>query len=66
MSVEDMAAQILPPLGALIGEGKAFNWLVTNKWNNLVEIRRMHDLPLLLMASERVRVLATFGSLEAV
>jgi hypothetical protein len=31
-----------------------------------VEIRRMHDLPLLLMASERVRVLATFGSLEAV
>lgn len=51
LSVEDMAAQVLPPLGVVIGTGKPLNWLVTNKWKNVEELPRITDVPLLLMAS---------------
>eukprot|EP00879_Flechtneria_rotunda_P031619 GHRR01034557.1.p1 GENE.GHRR01034557.1~~GHRR01034557.1.p1 ORF type:complete len:203 (+),score=67.20 GHRR01034557.1:466-1074(+) len=51
LSVEDMVSQVLPPLGAVIGNGKPLNFLVTNKWKNLTEITRLTELPMLLMAS---------------
>ena len=54
MSVEDMASKILPPLGAIIGNGKPMNWLVTNKWSNIKEIPKVDKLPMLLLASEQV------------
>lgn len=37
--------------------GKPLNFLVTNKWRNVEMVRRLRrDMPLLLLASEQVRV----------
>mmetsp|Transcript_4385 Transcript_4385/g.7824 ORF Transcript_4385/g.7824 Transcript_4385/m.7824 type:complete len:345 (-) Transcript_4385:434-1468(-) len=49
-SVEEMASQILPPLGYLIGRGRLFNFLVTNKWKNEDAIAKV-TVPTLLLAS---------------
>ena len=51
-----LGAQVLPPLGAVIGNGKPFNFMVTNKWRNVAEIERLTNMPLLLMACVRVRL----------
>ncbi len=34
MSVEEMVSRVVPPLGLIIGPGRPFNFLVTNKWYN--------------------------------
>ncbi|KXZ56506.1 hypothetical protein GPECTOR_1g453 [Gonium pectorale] len=46
--VQDMVARVVPPLGFLIGSGRACNFLVTNKWSNLQLIPRI-KLPMLMM-----------------
>jgi pimeloyl-ACP methyl ester carboxylesterase len=53
LSVEDMAAQVLPPLGLVVGGGKPLNCLVTNKWRNVDVLPSVTDVPLLLLASRR-------------
>ncbi len=55
MSVMDMVPRIVPPLGLLIGTGKPLNFLVTNKWHNMEQIRKLSGLPMLLLASRQVR-----------
>lgn len=37
------------------GKRPNLNWLVTNKWRNVAEIRRIRRLPMLLLASVHVR-----------
>jgi hypothetical protein len=53
---------VLPPLGAVIGDGKPLNFMVTNKWRNLAEVAKLTAMPLLLMAS--VHVSACVAMLE--
>ena len=53
-SVEDMAGQLLPFLGLLIGPGRPANFLVTNKWNNLKQIANIYHTPLLMLTSLQV------------
>ena len=50
-SIEDMAGVAFPPLRALVGEGKRFNWLVTNKWRSIDRVQTLQDLPILFLVS---------------
>mmetsp|Transcript_2031 Transcript_2031/g.4500 ORF Transcript_2031/g.4500 Transcript_2031/m.4500 type:complete len:302 (-) Transcript_2031:403-1308(-) len=50
-SVEDMVSRVLPPLGLFMGQGKPLNFLVTNKWRNLEEIKKIKKVPMLMMVS---------------
>jgi hypothetical protein len=34
MSVEEMVARVIPPLGLVIGPGRPLNFLVTDKWHS--------------------------------
>eukprot|EP00877_Chromochloris_zofingiensis_P001577 jgi/Chrzof1/1141/Cz01g42040.t1 len=52
--VEDMASQILPPLGVVIGTNKPLNFLVTNKWNSMKEVEKITAMPVLMMACIQV------------
>ncbi|KAL6758157.1 Alpha/Beta hydrolase protein [Haematococcus lacustris] len=51
MSVEEMVAQVLPPLGIVIGPGKLLNFLVTNKWHNRDQLPKITQLPILMLVS---------------
>ncbi|GFH28539.1 protein bem46 [Haematococcus lacustris] len=51
MSVEEMVAQVLPPLGIAIGPGKLLNFLVTNKWHNRDQLPKITQLPILMLVS---------------
>lgn len=46
--------QVLPPLKFIIGRGKPFNFLVTEKWRNYAEISKIQDTPLLLLSALQV------------
>ncbi|KAK9838633.1 hypothetical protein WJX74_000226 [Apatococcus lobatus] len=50
-SIEDVAPKVLPMLSFLLGPRGIANWLVRNKWKNIVEIRKLTGLPLLLLSS---------------
>lgn len=41
-------------LSFLLGPKGIANWLVRNKWKNIVEIRKLTGLPLLLLSSLQV------------
>lgn len=49
--VEDMVPQVLPFLGYFIGRGKLGNFLVRNKWRNEIEIKKLRNMPILLLSS---------------
>ncbi len=46
---------VLPPLRFLIGTGKPFNMLVTNKWYSLKLIPKITKVPMLMLVSGQVR-----------
>ncbi len=48
-------------LSFLLGPTGIANWLVRNKWKNIVEIRKLGPLPLLLMSSLAVGVLSNYS-----
>ena len=54
-SVEDMVSRIVPPLGLVVGTGKPLNFLVTNKWHNTQQIKRITTVPMLMLISGLVR-----------
>uniref|UniRef100_A0A7R9W232 Serine aminopeptidase S33 domain-containing protein n=1 Tax=Chlamydomonas euryale TaxID=1486919 RepID=A0A7R9W232_9CHLO len=49
--VEDMAAQLIPPLGMFIGTGRPLNFLVTNKWSSIKILPAITKVPLLMLVS---------------
>ena len=50
-SIEDMAGVAFPPLRALVGSGKKFNWLVRNKWASIKRVEKLRDVPVLFLVS---------------
>lgn len=50
-SIEDMAGVAFPPLRALVGQGKRFNWLVRDKWRSLDRVGKLADVPVLFLVS---------------
>ena len=54
LGVEDMVPKMFPFLSFGFGEKKPLNFLVRNKWSNKEQITTLKELPILMIASERV------------
>lgn len=54
-SVGDMVPKVLPFLGPALRPQMPLNWLIRNQWRNAERIAELKSLPLLLIASKRVR-----------
>ena len=55
-SVEAMVSRVVPPLGLVVGPGKPLNFLVTNKWHNRDEVKKIRSTPVLMLVSLNVSV----------
>jgi abhydrolase domain-containing protein 13 len=53
-SIAEVAPKVFPPLGAFVGPGRPFNFLIRNKWNNTAQVVKLHSTPLLLLSSLKV------------
>ncbi|MEW5303342.1 MAG: hypothetical protein WDW38_001670 [Sanguina aurantia] len=63
-SVEAMVGQMFSVLGHIIGPGRPLNFLVTNKWRSIEDIRKITTVPLLMMVSMQDEMVPASQMLE--